>query len=107
MKQITIFRNFSQVIGSRTLPEILKAIQQGVYQEEVLAVRRAVQRGDQKIANETKKQLHAFTISGRFEGSRTMTNLKEYYPFVILDIDKLKEEDLSRIQKLVKEIPYT
>ena len=107
MKQITIFKNYTQVIGSRTLPEILKAIQQGVYQEDVLAVRRAVQRGDQKIANETKKQLHAFTVSGRFEGGRTMSNLKEYYPCVILDIDKLKAEDLSRVQKLIKEIPYT
>ncbi len=107
MKQITIFRKFSQVIGSRTLPEILKAIQQGVYREEVLAVRRAVQRGDRKIADETKKQLHAFTISGRFEGGRTMTNLKEYYPFVILDIDKLDMMNLQRVQKLIKEIPYT
>ncbi len=107
MKRLTIFRNFTQVIGSRTLPEILEAIQQGVYQEEVLAVRRAVQRGDRKIADETKKQLHAFTISGRFEGGRTMSNLKEYYPFVILDIDKLKEEDLERVSKVVRELPYT
>ncbi len=107
MKQITIFRNFTQVIGSRTLPEILKAIQQGVYQEEVLAVRRAVQRGDQKIANETKKQLHAFTISGRFEGGRMMANLKEYYPFVILDIDKLDIMNLERVVKAVRELSYT
>ena len=107
MKQITIFRNFTQVIGSRTLPEILKAIQQGVYQEEVLAVRRAVQRGDQKIADETKKQLHAFTISGRFEGGRTMERLKEYHPLVILDIDKLMGGELERVSKLVRELPYT
>ncbi|MFK8008965.1 MAG: DUF3987 domain-containing protein [Saprospiraceae bacterium] len=107
MKQITIFRKFTQVIGSRTLPEILKAIQQGVYREEVLAVRRAVQRGDQKIANETKKQLHAFTISGRFEGGRTMAHLKEYHPFMILDIDKLDMMNLERVVKVVQELPYT
>ena len=105
MKQITIFRNFTQVIGSRTLPEILKAIEQGVYREEVLAVRRAVRRGDRKIADETKKQLHAFTISGRFEGGRTMTNLKEYYPFVILDIDK-DHRKLSLGHKQIEENPW-
>ena len=107
MKQITIFRNFTQVIGSRTLPEILKAIQQGVYREEILAVRRAVQRGDQKIANETKKRLHAFTISGRFEGGRTMANLKEYYPFIILDIDKLQTDVLEKALKVIREMNYT
>ena len=107
MKQITIFKNFTQVIGSRTLPEILKAIQQGVYQKEVLAVRRAVQRGDQKVADETKKSLHAFTVSGRFEDGRTMERLAEYHPFVILDIDKLKEDDLERVSKAVLGLPYT
>jgi hypothetical protein len=107
MKQITIFRKFTQVIGSRTLPEILKAIQQGVYREEVLAVRRAVQRGDRKVADETKKQLHAFTVSGRFEGGRTISNLKEYHPYVILDIDKLDMMNLERVNKVVRELPYT
>ena len=107
MKQITIFRNFTQVIGSRTLPEILKAIQQGVYQEEVLAVRRAVQRGDRKVADETKKQLHAFTVSGRFEGGRTMERLTEYHPYVILDIDKLQEAELRQVNQLVRGLPYT
>lgn len=107
MKQITIFRNFSQVIGHRTLPEILKAIQQGVYQKEVLAVRRAVQRGNQKIANETKKQLQAFTVSGRFEGGRTMAKLKEYHSLVILDIDKLATDVLKKSLKVIRKITYT
>ncbi|MDG1432661.1 MAG: BT4734/BF3469 family protein, partial [Saprospiraceae bacterium] len=107
MKQITIFRHFTQVIGSRTLPEIVGAIQQGVYLEEVLAVRRAVQRGDRKVADETKKSLHAFTVSGQFEGGRTMERLKAYHPLVILDIDKLKEEELNRVNQVVRELPYT
>ena len=107
MKQVTIFRKFSQVIGHRTLPEILKAIQQGVYQEEVLAVRSAVQRGDQKIADETKKQLHALTVSGRFEGGRTMTNLKAYHSLLILDIDKLPKDVLEKSISVIRAIPYT
>ena len=107
MKQITIFRKFSQVIGSRTLPEILKAIQQGVYREEILAVRRAVQRGDQKVANETKKQLKAFTVSGQFEGGRTMANLKEYHPLVILDIDKLPQDVLEKSIQDIRKTTYT
>lgn len=107
MKQITIFKHFTQVIGSRTLPEILKAIQQGVYQEEILAVRRAVKRGDRKVADETKKQLHAFTVSGRFEDGRTMERLKEYHPFVMLDIDKMDLMNLERVSKAVQRLPYT
>jgi len=107
MKEITIFKNFAQVIGSRTLPEIVAAIQQGVYREVVLAVRRAVKRGDRKVADETKKTLHAFTVSGKFEGGRTLERLKEYHPLVVLDIDKLKEEELERVNKVVRELPYT
>ncbi len=107
MKQITIFRKFSQVIGHRTLPEILKAIQQGVYREEVLAVRSAVQRGDQEIADQTKKQLKAFTVSGQFEGGRTMANLKEYHSMVILDIDKLPKEVLAKSMQVIRAITYT
>ncbi|MDC3253651.1 hypothetical protein OAU89_02025 [bacterium] len=107
MKQITIFKQFSQVTGSRTLPEILNAIQKGVYREEILAVRRAVQRGDRKVADETKKQLHAFTVSGRFEGGRTMELLKEYHPLVMLDIDKLEEQELERVSNAVLGLHYT
>ena len=105
--KITIFKIFTQVIGYRTLPEILKAIQQGAYGEVVNAVRRAVERGDKKGADEIKKTLHAFTVSGRFENGRTMERLKEYHPFLVLDIDKLKEEELNRVSKAVRELPYT
>jgi len=66
-----------------------------------------VQRGDRKVADESKRQLHAFTVSGQFEGGRTKERLKEYNPFVILDIDKLERDDLERVSNAVLGLHYT
>jgi len=104
---ITIFKNFTTVLGYRTLPMIVKAIQQGIYKNEIVSIRSAAERGNKKQVNKLKKQLQAFTISGKFDGGRTVKFLEEYYPFVILDIDQLQKEELKRISEEIQEIEYS
>lgn len=107
MYKITVFKNFVQILGNRTLAKIINAIQIGVYQDEVLAIRRMVERGDKKGADEIKKQLLAFTVSGCFEGGRTLEKLKAYNPFVILDIDNLKTQEVKTLKPEIEKIKYT
>jgi len=107
MEDITIFKNFTTVMGYRSLPMIVKAIRDGVYKDEILSIRRAVARGDKKLVDQLKKQLQAFTVSGKFEGGRTVKHMVAYFPFVILDIDKLEEKELKRITAEIHQIAYT
>ncbi len=107
MYKISIFKKFTTVIAERTLEQVITAIRGEHYKPQVLAIREAVEKGDIKRKDFLKKQLHAFTVSGRFKGGRTIEALVEYQPFVILDIDKLDVEKVEWIQNEVQQLPFT
>ena len=107
MKKISLFKNFTQEIGSRTLPEIVEEIRGDHYKKSILKIRELVKSGDEETVSRLKKGLVAFTVSGLFEGGRKMSFLKSYNPFVILDIDKLDMEILPDLILKAKAIPFT
>ena len=107
MKDISLFENFITVIGSRTLAEIVTGIQGDDYKKTVLKIQKLIENGNQEKANQLKKRLVAFTVSGLFEGGRKMSFLKSYNPFVILDIDKLDPQILPDLILKIKEIEFT
>ncbi len=107
MHTISIFKNFTTIIGARPLRQIIKTIRSDRYKQEIRAIRKTVLEGDNQQKDTLKKQLPAFTVSGKFEGGRTMDKLVDYCPFVILDIDKIPVEVLARICRKVQDIDYT
>ena len=107
MKNISLFKNFTKEIGSRTLSQIVEEIRGDHYKEPVLKIRELVKSGNPEEVSRLKKGLVAFTVSGLFEGGRKMSFLKIYNPFVILDIDKLDREILPDLILKAKEIPFT
>ena len=107
MKNISLFKNFTNIIGNRTLPQIVEAIRGDLYEEAVLEIRDLVGMGDKKKADQLKKELVAFTVSGTFEGGRKLSFLKTYNPFVILDIDNLDPEILPYLVLKVKNIDFS
>jgi len=104
---ISLFKNFTKGIGSRTLPQIVEEIRGDRYKDAISKIRKLVEEGDTEKVSRLKKGLEAFTVSGLFEGGRKMSFLKKYNPFVILDIDKLDPEDLPDLILKVREIPFT
>lgn len=91
MQQLTLFYHFTKVAGQRTLEQIIEAIKGNYFKDQVAQIRLALQRSNKAKADKLKKQLPAFTPSGRFDGGRTLEHLLEYTQLVILDFDKLEK----------------
>ncbi len=107
MNNISLFKNFTKEVGQRSLTQIVDGIRGDHYRESVLRIRELVKAKDKKKANQLKKGLVAFTVSGLFEGGRKMPFLKTYNPFVILDIDKLDPGKLPGLILKIKQIDFT
>ena len=107
MESISIFKNFTKVVQSIPLPEIVDLIRGTTYQKRIINIRQAIQNEDSVLADKLKKSLIGFTVAGTFEGGRRLEYLKQYYPFIILDIDKLDLKDLPSVINKIKTIPYS
>ena len=105
--KVSIFRNFNQVVENLDITTILEQIRSGKYKSRILALREMLRQGKIDEYNDAKRSLPAFTPSGLFEGGRKMEYLKEYSGLIILDIDKLTQEQLCAARSRVEEIPYT
>ncbi|MBP7077473.1 MAG: PriCT-2 domain-containing protein [Bacteroidales bacterium] len=105
MTPLSIFENFNNVVGDRSFDVIVEAIRTGKLREKVEMLRQLLQEGNQKEYSQSKKQLPAFTPSGRFEGGRKAEFLQEYSRLIILDIDKV--ENLAEITEKARNCPYT
>ena len=104
---VTVFKNFNEVIVHLPLSAILEHIRDGRYRAQVETLRKLIASGDQKEYDKQKKSLLAFTPSGCFDGGRKLQYLIQYSGFIILDIDKLSAEQLDVAFKVVTEIPFT
>lgn len=70
MENVSIFRNFAQLIENRALGDIIFEVQDGKYKEPVELIRSLLAEGKAKDADKLKKQLPAFTPSGIFNNGR-------------------------------------
>ncbi|NCA76150.1 MAG: virulence-associated E family protein [Alphaproteobacteria bacterium] len=105
--KVSIFRNFNQVVENLDISVILEQIRSGKYKSRVLALRELLRQGKTEEYNDAKRSLPAFTPSGLFEGGRKLEYLKEYSGLIILDIDKLTQDQLIATRSSVEEIPNT
>lgn len=108
MQEVTLFRKFTKVVKHIAITEIITDIRAGKYKKEIEVIRQLIRDGKKEAAQQKKKQLLAFTVSGKFEGGRRLKNLGAYRPFIILDIDQLPDEGtVKNLQKKANVIPYT
>jgi hypothetical protein len=105
--KVSVFKNFNQVVSTIDLSEILQNIQSGKYIAMVLPLRELISEDKNVEYNEKKKSLPAFTPSGLFEGGRKPEHLREYSGCLVLDIDKLSPDQLTKAKAKTVEIPYT
>jgi len=105
MTPLSIFENFNNVVGNRSFEVIAEGIRSGKVKDQVVALRKLLEDGNQKEYSQRKKQLPAFTPSGRFEGGRKPEFLQEYSRLIILDVDKV--ENLPEIKEKASHCPYT
>jgi len=104
---VTIFKNFNEVVEHKSLPVILEEIRTGKYKHAIVYLRKSLAEKKEEAYNKAKKSLPAFTPSGKFVGGRKMEFLAEYSNTIILDIDKLSKEDLTKASHLANQSEFT
>jgi hypothetical protein len=107
MKQVSIFKNFNEVLEDKPIPLILEDIRKGKYKNAIIYLRKSLAENKQEAYEKAKKSLPAFTPSGKFVGGRKPEFLAEYSGFIILDIDKLSPEDLKKAAHSANQSEFT
>ena len=104
---VTIFKNFNEVVEHKSIPTILEEIKTGKYRHAIVYLRKSLTEKKEEAYNKAKKSLPAFTPSGKFVGGRKLEFLAEYSNTIILDIDKLSKEDLTKASRLANQSEFT
>lgn len=107
MEKVSIFKNFVHKTEDKPLLDVLEDIKSGIYKNEINAIRELMDEGKEKEADDLKKQLLGFTTSGTFDNYRNSDNIIKYSQYIILDLDKLSEEELNRVIPIIRLAPYT
>lgn len=81
-----------------TIQDALSKISSEEHKSQILTLRLALNSGNKEIYDSQKKRLPAITFCGTFEGERKRSNLKTYNCLIVLDVDKLTDETLSRVK---------
>ncbi len=106
MAAVTIYKNFTQPFEVKALMFILDIIKGETHKEKITKIRTLISEGKREEADAMKKSLPAFTPSCRCEGGRDVNKVVYYTGFIILDIDKISQEEILRISELLKVNEY-
>lgn len=104
---VSIFQNFNEVSEDLVLPAILDQIKNGRYRDQIEHLRTLLSDGRKKDYDIQKKSLPAFTPSASFQGGRKKEFVKEYTGFIILDLDKIPDDQLQVLKSAAAAISFT
>jgi len=104
---VTIYEGFNKNRGDFPLLAILNGIRDGRWSKTVVAIREALQAGDNEKADRMKKGLPAFTFSANYTGSRKKDSMSHYTGLIMLDIDKLDADQIDPVIWVASDSPYT
>lgn len=87
-----------------TIKSVLEDIQSDKYKQQVTDLRTNLRKGNTDYYNDNKKRLPAVTFSATFNANRTRENVKNYNSLIVIDIDKLDEDQIDKCyDKLLKD----
>ena len=104
---LSIFQNFTTITENKSFADILTDIKTGKYRGPVTYIRKCLQEQKLESYEKAKKGLPAFTPSGQFEGGRNQETLKKYSGIIVLDFDKLSQEQLKKCRESVMDDSFT
>ncbi|CAK8710889.1 Primase C terminal 2 (PriCT-2) [Candidatus Electrothrix aarhusensis] len=97
---------FSSDINEITLISALNEIKSDKHKKYTKYLRSFYKKSDNVNYSKYKKRLSGVTFCGSFEGRRRKENLKKYNNLIVLDIDKLGNDELARVKKALFEDKY-
>lgn len=89
-----------------TIKSILEEIQSDKYKQQVTDLRTNLNKGNTDYYNDNKKRLPAVTFSATFNTSRTRENVKHYNSLIVIDIDKLEEDQIANCYDILLKDEY-
>lgn len=97
---------WSDITIEPTIGSILADIKSDKHKTQITALRTKLEGGDKEYYDNYKKQLPAVTFSATFNRKRTNENLKLYNPIIVIDIDKLTNEQIDQNFQQLKNDEY-
>ncbi|MCD4833847.1 MAG: hypothetical protein K8R31_08645 [Bacteroidales bacterium] len=91
---------WSDIEKELSLEEVLKSIKSETYAFQTNKLRNYVRTDNKEMYDTHKKRLAAVTFCGTFE-VRKKVNLKVYNEILVLDIDKLDNDELKRVKSVL------
>jgi len=104
---VSTYKNFKTKLEDSSIFNILQDIKNGKYQSDINSIRYAMQTGKEKIADELKSELLAFTTSGTFDKQRKAEFLKTYSQIINLDFDHIPLDELDNLVAIINECKFT
>jgi len=106
--KISKFLNFKnpKMSSEIFLFEELKNIKTGVFQNIISKCRKAYNEGNKELYSSLKNQLPSVTFCGVFNNGRKFENLQKYNELMIIDIDKLNEDELISLKEKLSNDKY-
>lgn len=94
--QLNVWSPISKEIS---IKDVLMEISSDSYSTQVKYLRQLLHSGNQDAYDTHKVSLPAVTFCASFDASRQRSSIKQYHSLMVLDIDKLSEEELNRIKE--------
>jgi len=79
-----------------TIKSVIEDIRSDKYKQQVTDLRTNLNNGNTDYYNDNKKRLPAVTFSATFNTNRTRENVKLYNSLIVIDIDKLEEDQIVK-----------
>lgn len=96
----------SQTTQQMSLGDVLSTIQSNRFEMLISELRRFKAEGKQDRADAIKSNLPAVTFCATFDRRRISNQYAHYNNLLVIDIDKLSEEEMARIKECLMNDPY-
>lgn len=90
---------WTNITSEPTIKSVLDLIQSDRYKKQVTDLRINLENGNKDYYDNHKKRLPAVTFCATFNVNRIRENVKNYNNLIVLDIDKLNDEEIETCYK--------
>jgi len=107
MKNVSMFSRPNKFSGNYSMPVIIKFIEEGKFKLQINDFRRLIAADKLTKANELKKFIPVFAVTGTFDKWKKVKSLLEYSGYIILYIDDLPKDKLEYIFQKASDLATT
>jgi hypothetical protein len=104
---VSTYKNFGTKLEDKNIIDILQDIKSGKFEGDINSIRYAMQSGKEKLADELKSELLAFTASGTFGKQRKTEFLSSYSQIINLDFDHIPLDEIENLVAKINDCQFT